>query len=895
MPKATIGHAGTAGLDAKAKARLLDAAALKPEEALEKYGVSREGLPADAIEPRRTEFGTNSISRQKGPSTAKRLVGAFINPFTIVLFVLAAISFVTDVLLVPASQKDYSPVIIVLAMVFISGMLRFVQEARSGKAAQKLSEMIKTTVAVKRAGQPEQEMPLAEVVAGDIIMLAAGDMVPADVRIISTKDLFISQSYLTGESEPVEKVVEASPAGQTDPLPLECLAFMGSNVISGSAQGVVVNVGDHTVFGSIAQQLMAKKPPTSFDNGINSISWVLIRFMMVMVPVVFLLSGLRSSNWMDSFLFALSVAVGLTPAMLPTIVSANLAKGAVALSRKKVIIKDLDSIQNFGAMDVLCTDKTGTLTQDQVALMYSLNAQGQPDENVVKLAYLNSFYQTGLKNLMDVAVLNYINQHQEENEQKEFAKVDEIPFDFVRRRMSVVVAEPNGNTLMITKGAAEEMLAACTQVRWGAQVQPMSEELHKDITTLVDGYNADGMRIVLLATKENPPPAGQLSAQNETGMILEGYLSFLDPPKDSAATALKALHESGVAVKILTGDNGAVTAAVCRKVGMQVDKLVLGPEVEGMDDKALDAIVEEVSVFAKLAPAQKARVVASLRRCGHTVGYMGDGINDAAAMKQADVGISVDTAVDIAKESANIILLEKNLMVLKDGILEGRKTYANIIKYIKMTVSSNFGNMFSVLVASVFLPFLPMLPLQLLILNLIYDISCIGIPWDNVDPEFLLVPRKWEASSLSKFMLWFGPTSSVFDIITYAVTFFVIAPAVFGGAFRGLSQAEQAGFTTLFQTAWFVESLWTQTLVIHMIRTPKVPFIQSRASLPMALFTRCGILVGTLLPFSPLNKQFGMSPLPPVYFAFLVVVVLSYITLTTVVKKLYIHHYKELL
>ncbi len=893
--KKAIGHTGVTGLSETAKQRLLEAASLTPEQAVKKYGAGEDGLPADAVEARRAEFGSNAISKQKGASAAKRLLGAFVNPFTVVLFVLATISFITDVVMMPAGKKDPSAVIIVLVMVLISGILRFVQEARSGKAAQKLSEMIKTTVAVKRAGQPEQEMPLAEIVAGDIVVLAAGDMVPADMRIISTKDLFISQSSLTGESEPVEKEVAPVQGPQSDPLPLNCLAFMGSNVISGSAQGLVVNVGDNTVFGSIAQELIAKKPPTSFDKGINAVSWVLIRFMMVMVPVVFLLSGFHSRNWMDSFLFALSVAVGLTPAMLPTIVSANLAKGAVALSRKKVIIKDLDSIQNFGAMDTLCTDKTGTLTQDQVALMYSLNAQGQQDENVVKLAYLNSFYQTGLKNLMDVAVLNYVTQHKEEGEQKEFAKVDEIPFDFVRRRMSVVVGEPNGNTLMITKGAAEEMLAVCTQVRWGSQVQPISEELHKDITTLVDGYNADGMRVVLLATKENPPPAGQLSAQDETGMILEGYLSFLDPPKDSAAAALKALHESGVDVKILTGDNGPVTAAVCRKVGMQVEKIVLGPEVEQMDDKALDAVVGEVSVFAKLAPAQKARVVASLRRCGHTVGYMGDGINDAAAMKQADVGISVDTAVDIAKESANIILLEKNLMVLKDGIIEGRKTYANIIKYIKMTVSSNFGNMFSVLVASIFLPFLPMLPLQLLILNLIYDISCIGIPWDNVDPEFLLVPRKWEASSLSKFMFWFGPTSSVFDIITYSTMFFVIAPAVFGGAFHSLAPAQQAGFTTLFQTAWFVESLWTQTLVIHMIRTPKVPFIQSRASLPMALFTSCGILVGTLLPYTPFSKQLGMTPLPPVYFAFLIAVVLSYITLTTVVKKFYIKRYKELL
>lgn len=895
MPKTTLGHAGTAGMDANAKARLLDAAALAPEDAVKKYGADMDGLSAEKAEAQRSQFGKNAITKQKGPSTLKRLAGAFINPFTIVLFVLAAISFITDVVMAPAGQKDPSSVIIVLVMVFISGLLRFVQEARSGKAAQELSEMIKTTVAVKRAGQPMQELALSEVVAGDIVSLAAGDMVPADLRILSVKDLFISQSSLTGESEPVEKAAAPAPAGQNDPLPLNCLAFMGSTVISGSAQGLVVNVGDHTVFGSIAQELVAKKPPTSFEKGINSISWVLIRFMMVMVPVVFVLSGLHSRNWMDSFLFALSVAVGLTPAMLPTIVSANLAKGAVALSRKKVIVKDLDSIQNFGSIDVLCTDKTGTLTQDQVALMYSLNAQGQPDESVVKLAYLNSFYQTGLKNLMDIAVLNYAASHQEDGEQKEYAKVDEIPFDFTRRRMSVVVAEPNGKTLMITKGAAEEMLAVCSQVRWNGAVQPLTDAMYQTISSLVTGFNADGMRVVVLATLENPPAADQLTAAGEANMVLEGYLSFLDPPKDSSAAALKALHGSGVDVKILTGDNGPVTAAVCRKVGMQVEKMLLGPDVEAMNDAELDAGVETVSVFAKLAPAQKARVIASLRRRGHTVGYMGDGINDAAAMKQADVAISVDSAVDIAKESANIILLEKNLMVLKDGIIEGRKTYANIIKYIKMTVSSNFGNMFSVLTASVFLPFLPMLPLQLLILNLIYDISCIGIPWDNVDPEFLEEPKKWDASSLSKFMLWFGPTSSVFDIITYVVMFFLICPAVLGGAYSSLGTAAQASFIALFHTAWFVESLWTQTLVIHMIRTPKVPFIQSRASLPMALFTTGGILVGTLLPYTPLSKAFGMAPLPGYYFIFLLLVVLCYITLTTIVKRIYIKRYKTLL
>lgn len=882
-------------LNNAATQRLLNAANTPEKEYLEKQKLSEKGLASSAVENQRNLFGINTISRKKKSSVAKRLFEAFINPFTVVLFVLAIISFITDVLLPKAGSKDPSSVIIVLVMVFISGLLRFVQEARSGKAADKLSEMVKTTIRVKRDNGKEDERPIGELVVGDVVMLAAGDMVPADMRMLTATDLFVSQSSLTGESEPLEKFTDACTSPAQDPLTASCLAFMGSNIVSGSAEGVVVNVGDNTYFGNIAQQLNQKKPTTSFEKGINAVSWVLIRFMMVMVPIVFVLNGWHSGNWTASFLFALSVAVGLTPAMLPTIVSANLAKGAVALSRKKVVIKDLNSIQNFGAMDVLCTDKTGTLTQDQVALMYSLNAQGDEDEDVVKLAYLNSYYQTGLKNLMDIAVLDYAASHKEGGEELEFSKVDEIPFDFSRRRMSVLVADKQGETRLITKGAAEEMLSICSYVRKNGQAEPITAEVHQEITKTIEKYNEDGMRVVALATKENPPDPGKLTPQDESGMILEGYLSFLDPPKDSASEAIKALEEYGVAVKILTGDNGAVTRAVCHKVGLPVDRILLGADLAGMDDAALDAQVESVSVFAKLAPAQKARVIASLRRKGHTVGFMGDGINDAAAMKQADVGISVDTAVDIAKESANIILLEKNLMVLKEGIIEGRKTYANIIKYIKMTVSSNFGNMFSVLAASAFLPFLPMLPLQLLVLNLIYDISCIGIPWDNVDADFLLVPRKWEAKSLSRFMLWMGPTSSVFDITTYLAMFFVIGPMVFGGAYKTLDASHKLLFATLFQTAWFVESLWTQTLVIHMIRTPKIPFVQSRASWQMTLFTSCGILVGTILPFTPFAKSLGMTPLPAIYYTLLAGTVLCYITLTTVVKKLYIHQYKELL
>ncbi|MFV0413275.1 MAG: magnesium-translocating P-type ATPase [Oscillospiraceae bacterium] len=882
-----------AAMEANAKERLVSAACCKADELLTKYEVTPAGLNAEAVEGLREAYGENKISRQKGQNTLVRLLRAFIDPFSMVLFVLAGITLFTDVIMAPAGQKDPWAVIIVLVMVLISGTLQFVQESRSGKAAEKLGEMVETTIAVRRGGR-ESELPIDEIVAGDIVLLAAGDMVPADLRILQAKDLFVSQSSLTGESEPVEKFADAAPQGK-NPLEMNNLAFMGSNVVSGSAAALVVNVGDSTIFGSIAHQLTEKKPLTSFEKGIHSVSWVLIRFMLIMAPVVFVLSGWHSGNWLQAFLFALSVAVGLTPAMLPTIVSANLAKGAVALSRQKVIVKDLNSIQNFGAMDILCTDKTGTITQDKVVLMYSLDVHGNQDERVLRHAFLNSYYQTGLKNLMDVAVLNYAAEHKDDTEWREYSKVDEIPFDFSRRRMSVVVADKTGKTQLITKGAIEEMLQVCSYAEYQNKIEPLTQELREEILGMVKGYNNDGLRVLGIAQKTNPSPAGAFSVADESDMVLIGYLSFLDPPKESTAEAIRALHEYGVGVKILTGDNDAVTRAVCHKVGLGVEKMLLGADIAAMTEQELDAQVEQVEVFAKLSPQQKVQVVAALRRKGHTVGFMGDGINDAAAMRQADVGISVDTAVDIAKESANIILLEKDLMVLEQGVVEGRKTYANIIKYIKMTVSSNFGNMFSVLAASAFLPFLPMLPIQLLVLNLIYDISCIAIPWDNVDPEFLRVPRKWEASSLSRFMVWLGPTSSVFDILTYLILYFILCPALAGGSYQTLSASGQALFVSLFHTGWFVESLWTQTLVIHMIRTPKIPFIQSRASKQLALFTTGGILVGSLIPYTSLGKVLDMSPLPAVYYPILLGTIFAYILLVTVVKKLYVKKYKELL
>ncbi|MBS5305499.1 magnesium-translocating P-type ATPase [Clostridium tertium] len=862
---------------------------------LKKYNTSYSGYEESKVELMREEYGKNEITHQKGDSLLKRLVEAFINPFTIILLALAIISFITDIVIVGPSEKDATSVIIVTSMVLVSGILRFVQETKSNKAAEKLSEMVKTTISVERKGVGAKEIPINEIVVGDIIHLAAGDMIPADVRILKAKDLFVSQSSLTGESEPIEKVDTIIIGDSKNPIELNNLAFMGSNVISGSAIAIVINVGDDTIFGSMAKQLVGKKVTTSFEKGVNSVSWVLIRFMLVMVPFVLFMNGFTKGNWMEAFLFALSVAVGLTPEMLPMIVSANLAKGAVSMSKKKVIVKDLNAIQNLGAMDVLCTDKTGTLTQDEVVLEYSLDIHGKEDNRVLRHAFLNSYHQTGLKNLMDIAIVNHANEKDMIELWHDYKKVDEIPFDFSRRRMSVVVEDKAGKTQLITKGAIEEMLSVCSHVEYKGKIETITEEIKKEILDTVSSYNSQGMRILGIAQKNNPSSVGELSVKDESDMVLIGYLAFLDPPKKSTANAIRALEDFGVNVKILTGDNDAVTSSVCKQVGIKVNNLLLGSDIEEMDDELLSEVVEETNVFAKLSPNQKTRVVSALRNNGHTVGFMGDGINDAAAMTESDVGISVDTAVDIAKESANIILLEKDLMVLEDGVVEGRKIYANIIKYIKMTASSNFGNMFSVLVASIFLPFLPMLPIQLLILNLIYDISCITIPWDNVDEDYLKLPRKWDASSISKFMFWIGPTSSVFDIATYILMYFFICPLVFGGQYYTLNEVQQLGFMGLFHAGWFVESLWSQTLVIHMIRTPDIPFIQSKASWQLTTLTTLGIAVGTIIPYTAFGKALDMVAMPAIYFPCLIVIIILYMILATILKKAFIKRYGELL
>jgi len=832
------------------------------------------GLDEEQIEARLDRDGTNEAAHEKPPHWALQLARTFWNPFIVVLVVLAGVQLVTS--------DDLTGPIIIAVMVLISVVLSFTQEFRSSRAAEKLKAMVRNTATVTRRasdGHSERiEVPVVELVAGDIVHLSAGDMVPADLRLLGAKDLFISQAILTGESLPVEKTApeHAHPREErAEPLDLPTVCYMGTNVVSGSATAVVVATGPRTYLGSLAHTLGGQRSETSFDRGVKSVSWLLIWTMAVMVPIVFLIQGFGKGNWLDAFLFAISVAVGLTPEMLPLIVTANLAKGALAMSKRKVVVKQLSAIQNFGAMDVLCTDKTGTLTLDRIVLERHIDLDGEESDDALEFGYLNSHFQTGLKNLMDKAVLAHRDL---EHSIARWKVVDEIPFDFQRRRMSVVLTDGGGEDLLVCKGAVEEMLSICTFAREGDREIPLTDDRRESIRAMTHELNEDGLRVLIVAVKRQPAVRRAYGIADEAGLTAIGCLAFLDPPKDTAHTAIAALHGHGVAVKVITGDNEAVTRKICREVGLDVTHSVLGRDIEELDDTALDDLVARTTVFAKMSPLQKSRVVESLQRCGHTVGFLGDGINDAAALRRADVGISVDTATDIAKESADIILLEKNLMVLEEGVLEGRITFGNIIKYIKMTASSNFGNVFSMLIASIFLPFLPMLPLQILVLNLLYDISQLSIPFDRMDEEYVRKPRKWDASDIRRFMVWIGPTSSIFDITTFALLWYW---------FGANSPAHQA----FFQSGWFVESLLTQTLVVHMIRTRKIPFVQSAASAPVLGLTTAIIAIGLAIPYTVLGHKLGMVELPLEYFGWLAATVVAYCGLTQLVKTLYMRRF----
>ena len=863
--------------------------------------VTEQGLSTEAATIRLEKFGPNEVSHEKIAPWYLMLLKNFYNPFIVLLCALAVASYLL---------KDNEAVLVLALMVTVSVFMRFFQEYRSSKAAEQLKSLVQTTTTVTRWDSPtaevgeaaqmgvaparrygvRKEIPLRDLVPGDIVHLSAGDMVPGDVRLISAKDLFISQSVLTGESLPVEKydtlkgVVEKHAGLSTgisaSPLDLPNIGFMGTNVVSGTATALALATGDRTYFGWMARSVTGYRAKTSFDLGVNSVSWLLVRFSLVMMPLVLLLNGFAKGEWMSALFFALSVGVGLTPEMLPMIVTSNLALGAIRLSRQKVIVKRLNSIQNLGAIDVLCTDKTGTLTQDRVILIKHLDLNGNEDEDVLECAYLNSYYQTGLKNLLDVAVLEHEDLARTRKLSERFLKTDEIPFDFVRRRMSVAVHEAfTGKDLLITKGAVEEIIRVCTSAKVHGEEIPFSEDEQRKALELHDHLNREGLRVIAVARRELVSDISKpRTVADEADMVLAGYIAFLDPPKDSAKDAVDALKRSGVNVKVLSGDNEIVTRGVCKWVGIRIDGLMRGPEVDILSEDELALAVEETTVFVKLTPLQKARVIRALQKRGHAVGYLGDGINDAAALRDADVGISVDTAVDIAKESADMILLDKDLMVIEEGIITGRKMFGNIIKYIKMAASSNFGNVFSVLGASVILPFLPMQPIHILVQNLLYDLSQTMIPFDDVDKEFTEKPRKWDASGIARFMFFIGPISSIFDYTTFAVMWYV---------FGANSEAHQA----LFQSGWFVEALLSQTLIVHLIRTQKIPFLQSVASLPLILTTSVIAAVGIFVPFSRLGAMIELAPLPPQYFGWLIAPLVSYSILSQLIKVWFIRKY----
>ena len=858
---------------------------------IDTLGTHTDGLSEVEAQALRQQHGLNEVEHEQPLSRWVHLWHCYKNPFNLLLTLLAAVSLATD---------DIQAAVVIGTMVVLSTVLRFWQEAKSNKAADALKAMVSNTATVMRRdfsadaapmfgkfygaslnikGAQRIELAIKQLVPGDLIVLSAGDMIPADCRVLSAKDLFVSQAAMTGESMPVEKFAHQTDRDTSNPLELDNIVFMGTNVVSGAATAVVLTTGNNTYFGALAQRVGATdRGPTSFQTGVNKVSWLLIRFMFVMAPLVLFINGFTKGDWTEALLFALSVAVGLTPEMLPMIVTSTLAKGAVFLSRKKVIVKRLDAIQNFGAMDVLCTDKTGTLTQDKIFLARHVDVWGQESDDVLEMAYLNSYYQTGLKNLLDVAVLEHVEVHRELNVGTAFNKVDEIPFDFTRRRMSVVVAEQDQPHVLICKGAVEEVLSVCNSVRHGESEEALTDELLARIRSVTAAFNEEGLRVVGVAARSMAPGRDTYSLADEQQLTLIGYVAFLDPPKESTAPALKALAEHGIAVKVLTGDNELVTAKICREVGLDQQGLLMGNDIERMSDAELAVAVETTNVFAKLTPSHKERIVRLLKANGHVVGFMGDGINDAPALRTADIGISVDSAVDIAKEAADIILLEKSLMVLEEGVLEGRRTFANMLKYIKMTASSNFGNVFSVLVASAFIPFLPMLPMHLLVQNLLYDISQIAIPFDNVDEQMLKKPQRWQPGDVGRFMLFFGPISSIFDITTFALMWYVF-------------DANTPDHQTLFQSGWFVVGLLTQTLIVHMIRTPKIPFVQSRAALPLLVMTGIIMAVGIFLPMGPLAHYFKLQALPSMYFVFLPVILLAYMALTQAVKGFYIRRF----
>jgi P-type Mg2+ transporter len=836
----------------------------KTLEALESTG---RGLSADEAERRLDKYGLNELSHLKQPSFFADMAHRFTSPLVVQLLVIAAVSAVIG---------EMKSTIIVGAMIVLSVGLASILDRKSNLAVEALGKRVQSRTLVLRDGV-ECEIRISDVVPGDIVLLHAGSVVPADLRLIMAKDFFVGESALTGEAMPVEKTAGSAASDVHTALGLANACFLGTSVNSGTARGVVVNTGTRTLFGAISETLAERREETSFDQGVRSFTWLMIRFMVLMVFSVFVIVGMTKGNWLEALLFGLSIAVGLTPEMLPMIVTVNLAKGALTMAKKKVIVKRLPSIQNFGAIDILCTDKTGTLTQDRVVLERHVDLTGHTSEEVLNYAYLNSYFQTGLRNLIDRAVLGFADLAVEQH----CRLVDELPFDFKRRRMSVVIDYEEDHVL-ICKGAVEEIYGCCSHYQIDEEVYPLIDLIRGDLFEEVDRLNRDGFRVLGIAYREFPRNRTSFSVKDESKLILLGYIAFFDPPKVSATEALTLLTAAGVRLKVLTGDNGLVTEKICHDVGLHVERIVTGGELAQMDSEEFSRVVAESDVFVKLSPDQKEQVVRDLRRNGHVVGFIGDGINDAPALKAADVGISVDSAVDVAKEAADIVLLEKNLLVLEEGIMEGRRVFANILKYIRMGASSNFGNMFSVVGASYLFPFLPMQPVQVLANNLLYDLSQTGIPTDTVDEDLILHPLKWNINNIKRFMFFVGPISSIFDYATFALMWFFFKCNVFLDPAAGTLQHEAA--EKLFQTGWFVESLLTQTLIVHIIRTRKIPIFESQASFQMTLTTLGVMVIGAWLPYSPVAGLLGLVPLPGIYWAWIGAFLAAYAILTCGVK-----------
>jgi Mg2+-importing ATPase len=846
------------------------------KQLFEKLQTSEEGISIVEIEEMIEKYGKNILDIKNSNTLFDRLKEAFINPFNIVLIIVAIITFITDV--VVSQNKDYATFILIISTVFISALISFFQQTNSDKAAQKLKNMISNKIDVIRDGN-RIIVNVEDIVPGDIVKLSSGDMLPGDVRIIDNKDLFIDQASLTGESNPVEKfsVLKDKYADLTD---LSNIAFMGTNVVSGSATAVIVATANHTYFGSMAKSLYSVNEKNSFEKGIDDVSKLLIKFMVVMVPIILVINLFTKGDVWDSLIFAITIAVGLTPEMLPVIMTSTLAKGAVEMSKKKTIVKRLSSIQTFGEMNILCTDKTGTLTEDEIGLEKYMDVSGQESLRILKHAFLNSYFQTGLKNLIDVAIISRAEKEKLNILKEQYVREDEIPFDFTRRRMSVVLKDDKGKRQLITKGAVDEIISICSYIEIDGQVIELTEEWKNKAYKVYEVNNKDGLRVLAVAQKNDIHEVDVFGIQDESNMVLIGFVGFLDPPKENAKQAISALSKHGVDTIVLTGDSEGVAINVCKKVGIPTEKCLVGKDIDKMSDEELKRVSKQCKLYSKLTPLQKQRIVRIYQEQGNTVGYMGDGINDSPPLKQADVGISVDTAVDIAKEAADIILLEKDLNVLEEGVINGRKTFTNILKYIKMATSGNFGNMLSVIVASVFLPFLPMLPIHILIQNLLNDFAQIGMPFDNVDSEYIKQPKTWNTTGIKNYMFAFGFISTVLDILCFIVLWYVMK-------FNTMEKA------VLFQTGWFAFGIISQTLIIHLMRTSKIPFVTSKSSKQLLISTFAVTIITLIISFTEIATIFDLKKLPLQYGIIITGLMIIYATIIQVYKKIYLKKNKE--